>query len=146
MRLGALGVLGFCFSLPATRLALRDLDPWLVAFGRALVAARLAARACGHRARRARRARSGARWRSSPLGVVVGFPLLTSLALHHADRRRTARSSSRCCPPRPRSWRSLRAGERPVAALLARERRRPAAVLAFVAADAARGGLAAADL
>jgi len=41
--LGTIGVIGFSFSLPATRLALRDLDPWVVAFGRALVAAALAA-------------------------------------------------------------------------------------------------------
>jgi drug/metabolite transporter (DMT)-like permease len=40
--LGAVGVVGFSFSLPATRLALRDLDPWVVAFGRAAVAAALA--------------------------------------------------------------------------------------------------------
>src|SRR3954451_16762632 len=41
--LGALGVLGFSFSLPATRLAVADLDPWLVAFGRAVVAGLLSA-------------------------------------------------------------------------------------------------------
>jgi drug/metabolite transporter (DMT)-like permease len=41
--LGALGILGFSFSLPATRLAVADLDPWLVAFGRASVAGVLAA-------------------------------------------------------------------------------------------------------
>src|SRR4051794_41826526 len=37
--LGALGILGFSFSFPATRLAVADLDPWLVAFGRATGAA-----------------------------------------------------------------------------------------------------------
>lgn len=41
--LGVLGVLGFSFSLPATRLAVEDLDPWLLAFGRAVIAAGLAA-------------------------------------------------------------------------------------------------------
>src|SRR3954466_2640898 len=41
--LGALGILAFSFSFPATRLAVADLDPWLVAFGRATVAAGLAA-------------------------------------------------------------------------------------------------------
>src|SRR3954454_22164772 len=41
--LGALGVLAFSFSLPATRLAVADLDPWLVAFGRAVVAGALSA-------------------------------------------------------------------------------------------------------
>lgn len=82
LALGALGILGFSFSLPATRLAVADLDPWLVAFGRATVAAVLAAAylAATH-ARRPTRAqlRSLA---IAAAGVVVGFPLFTSLALH----------------------------------------------------------------
>src|SRR5690242_14393421 len=40
--LGLLGVLGFSLSLPATDVALRDLDPWFVGLGRAVVAAALA--------------------------------------------------------------------------------------------------------
>jgi hypothetical protein len=39
LALGFLGVLGFSFSLPATKVAVADLDPWFVAFGRAAVAA-----------------------------------------------------------------------------------------------------------
>ena len=82
LALGALGIVGFSFSLPATRLAVADLDPWLVAFGRATVAAVLAAAylAATH-ARRPTRAqvRSLA---IAAAGVVVGFPLFTSIALH----------------------------------------------------------------
>ncbi len=89
--IGALGILGFSFSLPATRLAVADLDPWLVAFGRATVAALLAVvylRATRAPRPTARQARSLA---IVALGVVVGFPLFTSLAL--ASRRPpTARS------------------------------------------------------
>src|ERR1700754_3850157 len=79
--LGALGILGFSFSLPATRLAVHDLDPWLIAFGRATVAAVLAA--VYLRATRAPRP-TAAQVRSLvivALGVVIGFPLFTSLAL-----------------------------------------------------------------
>jgi drug/metabolite transporter (DMT)-like permease len=79
--LGALGVLAFSFSLPATRLAVADLDPWLVAFGRAVVAGLLSVLVLT--ATRAPRPTS-AQWRSLAvvaLGVVVGFPLFTSLAL-----------------------------------------------------------------
>jgi drug/metabolite transporter (DMT)-like permease len=79
--LGALGILGFSFSLPATRLAVADLDPWFIAFGRATVAAVLAAAYLGvTRAPRPTRAevRSLA---IAAAGVVVGFPLFTSLAL-----------------------------------------------------------------
>jgi drug/metabolite transporter (DMT)-like permease len=43
LALGLLGVLLFSFSLPATRLAVEDLDPWFVAFARASAAAALAA-------------------------------------------------------------------------------------------------------
>ena len=79
--LGCLGILGFSFSLPATRLAVADLNPWLVAFGRATGAAVLAAAYLA--ATRAPRP-SRAQVRSLAVvaaGVVVGFPLLTSLAL-----------------------------------------------------------------
>ena len=79
--LGALGVLGFSFSLPATRLAVADLDPWLVAFGRAVVAGLLSVAVLA--LTRAPRP-TPAQWRSLglvALGVVVGFPLFTSLAL-----------------------------------------------------------------
>jgi len=75
--IGALGILGFSFSLPATRLAVADLDPWLVAFGRATVAALLAVvylRATRAPRPTARQARSLA---IVALGVVVGFPLFT---------------------------------------------------------------------
>ncbi len=79
--LGLLGVLGFSFSLPATRLAVADLDPWFVTFARALVAALLAAAYL-----RAVRAPWPTReqWRRLALvagGAVIGFPLLTGLAL-----------------------------------------------------------------
>jgi len=79
--LGALGILGFSFSFPATRLAVADFDPWLVAFGRATGAAVLAAAYLGAtRARRPTRAQARS-LAIVALGVVVGFPLFTSLAL-----------------------------------------------------------------
>jgi drug/metabolite transporter (DMT)-like permease len=79
--LGLVGVIAFSFSLPATRLAVEDLDPWLVAFGRAAVAAVLAgAYLAWTRAPRP----TAAQWRRLLIvagGVVVGFPLFTSIAL-----------------------------------------------------------------
>ena len=79
--LGLVGVLGFSFSLPATRLAVQDLDPWFVTFARAAGAAVLAALYL-----LAVRAPlpTPAQWRRLALvagGAVVGFPLLTGLAL-----------------------------------------------------------------
>jgi drug/metabolite transporter (DMT)-like permease len=81
LALGLLGVAGFSFTLPATRLAVADLDPWLVAFGRALIAGLLAAAyLAAVRAPLPTRAQWG-RLAVVAAGVVFGFPLLTSLAL-----------------------------------------------------------------
>jgi drug/metabolite transporter (DMT)-like permease len=78
---GMAGMLIFSASLPATRVAVAVLDPWFVTAGRALIAGLLA---------------SGAllilrapmpslrHWRDlvlTALGVVVGFPLFSALAL-----------------------------------------------------------------
>jgi drug/metabolite transporter (DMT)-like permease len=85
LALATLGVAIFSFSLPATRLAVADLDPIFVAFGRAVVAAVLGAAVL--RALRAPRP-SGAQWRSLAIvafGVVAAFPLFTALALQHVD-------------------------------------------------------------
>jgi drug/metabolite transporter (DMT)-like permease len=85
LALATLGVAIFSFSLPATRLAVADLDPMFVSFGRAAVAAVLAAIVL--RALRAPRPR-GAQWRSLAIvsfGVVAAFPLFTALALREVD-------------------------------------------------------------
>lgn len=76
-----MGVLGFSMSLPATRAAVADLDPWLVAFGRAVGAGLLAVLYL--RLRRVPRpsAVQCRRLAVVAAGVVVGFPLFTSLAL-----------------------------------------------------------------
>jgi drug/metabolite transporter (DMT)-like permease len=110
--LGTIGVIGFSFSLPATRLALRDLDPWVVAFGRALVAAALSMLVL--RTTRAPRP-TRAQWRSLAIvaaGVVIGFPLLTSLALHHRTSAHAAIVVG-LAPAATAVMAVLRAGERP---------------------------------
>lgn len=78
---GGVGVLAFSFSLPATRLAVADLDGTVVGLGRAIVAGALAAGLL-----RATRQPLPPRrlWRplaTVALGVVLGFPLFSSLAL-----------------------------------------------------------------
>ena len=79
--LGFIGVLGFSFTLPATRLAVEDLDATFVGLGRALVSALLAAALLVvMRERRPTREQAG-RLGVVALGVVVGFPLLSALAL-----------------------------------------------------------------
>jgi drug/metabolite transporter (DMT)-like permease len=142
--LGALGVLGFSFSLPATRLAVADLDPWLVAFGRAVVAGMLSAVLLV--ATRAPRP-TPAQWRSLVLvavGVVVGFPLFTSLALHELPASHGAVVVG-MLPAATAVAAVLRAGERPTAAFWAASGAGLAAVLAF-ALSRGGGGLGVADL
>jgi drug/metabolite transporter (DMT)-like permease len=128
--LGALGVLGFSFSLPATRLAVADLDPFLVAFGRAVVAGLLSVAVL--RATRARRP-TGAQVKALAVvavGVVVGFPLFTSLALHHVPASHGAVVVG-MLPAVTAVAAVLRAGERPTRGFWLASGAGLAAVLAF---------------
>jgi drug/metabolite transporter (DMT)-like permease len=81
MLLGLAGVALFSLTLPFTRMAVAELDPVFVAFGRALGAAALAALWLGWQ-----RAPLPPRSAMAPLalvaaGCIVGFPLLTSVAM-----------------------------------------------------------------
>src|SRR3954452_19964525 len=142
--LASLGVALFSFSLPATRLAVADLDPFFVAFGRAAVAAVLSVSVL--RALRAPRPR-GEQWRSLVIigfGVVVGFPLLTALALHHVDSSHGAVVIT-LLPAWPAWFAVLRAGERPSRGFWVAAGFGTVAVLAFVASEGV-GGIGAPDL
>ena len=78
---GMLGVIGFSLTLPATRLAVAELDPTFVGLGRAIVAAAIAAIALvmAHAPRPV-----GTQWlrlAGTAIGVVIGFPLLSTWAM-----------------------------------------------------------------
>ncbi|MDR6291994.1 drug/metabolite transporter (DMT)-like permease [Inquilinus ginsengisoli] len=80
---GLLGVLIFSGSLPATRLAVFDLDPLFLTVARAAIAGLLAAALLlVLRPRRPERSDIGPLVVTA-LGVVVGFPLLTAIALRY---------------------------------------------------------------
>jgi drug/metabolite transporter (DMT)-like permease len=80
---GLLGVVIFSGSLPATRVAIAGFDPTFLTCARAVIAALLAA-ALLVLLKQARPARADILPLSVvALGVVVGFPLLTALALQH---------------------------------------------------------------
>jgi len=142
--LGALGVLAFSFSLPATRLAVADLDPWLVAFGRAVVAGALSvAFLLGTRAPRP----TASQFRDLALvalGVVVGFPLFTSLALRHLPAAHGSVFVG-ILPAGTAVAAVLLAGERPTRAFWLASSAGLAAVLAF-AVTRGGGDLGAPDL
>jgi drug/metabolite transporter (DMT)-like permease len=144
MTLGAVGILAFSFSLPATKLAVGGLDPWFVAAGRAVVAAGLAAAVLA--AVRAPRP-SAAELRSLAvvaLGVVVGFPLFTSLALTERESAHAAVVIA-VLPISTALFAVLRAGERPSPAFWAAAALGGASVLAF-AISAGAGELRMSDL
>ncbi len=78
---GLLGVVGFSLTLPATRLAVTELDPTFVGLGRAIIAAAIAgiALAMAHATRPV-----GMQWLrlcGTAIGVVIGFPLLSTWAM-----------------------------------------------------------------
>ncbi|KMO36703.1 transporter [Methylobacterium tarhaniae] len=80
---GLLGVVIFSGSLPATRVAVGGFSPLFLTSARAVIAALLGA-ALLWGLRQARPARSDlASLAIVAVGVVVGFPLLTALALQH---------------------------------------------------------------
>jgi drug/metabolite transporter (DMT)-like permease len=146
LALGTLGVLAFSLSLPATRVAVQQLDPWFVAFGRAVGAALLAGAYL--RVTRAPRPTRG-QWRRLSivaLGVVVGFPLFTSLALTTQTAAHGAVVIA-VLPAATAVFAVLRAGERPPPLFWVAGVGGLVAVLAFVVAGgAAHGALSATDL
>lgn len=78
---GAAGMLIFSASLPATRLAVAALDPYFVTAGRAVVAGLLGA---GLLLLTGAKLPRGNDWRDlalAAIGVVLGFPLFSALAL-----------------------------------------------------------------
>jgi drug/metabolite transporter (DMT)-like permease len=79
---GLLGVMIFSGSLPATRVAVADFSPIFLTSLRAVIAAILGA-AFLFTLQQARPARDVVPLTIVALGVVVGFPLLTALALQH---------------------------------------------------------------
>ncbi|WP_018152032.1 DMT family transporter [Leeia oryzae] len=116
MAWGLLGVVGFAGSFPSAKFAVMTLDPWFIALGRAVVAGGLSAllllwfKATPPKGR--------AQWRDlafAVAGVVVGFPVLSTLSLKHI----------------PVAYASIVSGALPlmtavVASVFAGERHRPA--------------------
>ncbi len=109
---GLLGVIIFSGSLPATRVAVGGFSPLFLTSARAVIAALLAA-AFLLALRQARPGRADLRPLAVvALGVVVGFPLLTALALQHITSARSIVFIG-LLPLATALFGVLRAGERP---------------------------------
>lgn len=115
---GLLGVAIFSLTLPMTRIAVAELDPLLVALGRAFVAALPAAALLGLTRSRLPRP---AEWRGialAALGVVIGWPLLSTLAMQSAPAAHGAVVNG-LLPLATAAFAAWRSGERPPAAFWA---------------------------
>lgn len=112
---GLLGVIIFSGSLPATRVAVADFSPMFLTSARAVIAAVLGSIALFS----LRQARPAANDLLSlcvvSLGVVVGFPLLTALALQHVTAAHSIVFIG-LLPLATAIFGVLRGGERPKAA------------------------------
>lgn len=118
MWLGLAGVAIFSLTLPFTRLAVAELDPVLVALGRAVVAAAgSAALLWWMRSPRPTRRQ----WKAltiTSLGVVVGFPLFSSIAMRYVPAAHGAVVIG-VLPLATALFGALRFGERPSVAFWA---------------------------
>ncbi len=112
LALAALGVLAFSFSLPMTKIAVRGLDPFVAAIGRAAVASVPAGLVLWWRRAARPTAAQARRLLAVVLGVVVGFPLLTAYALHHTASAHGAVVIG-LLPLTTAGFAVVRAGERP---------------------------------
>lgn len=144
MLLGLVGVAMFSLTLPFTRMAVAGMDPLFLALGRALGAALLAA--------------GWLAWCRAPLpprsallplllvmlGVVIGFPLLSSMALRHVPAAHGAVLAG-LLPLMTTLYAALRGDERPSPAFWLMAVLGAALVLAFAMLQGG-GALHAADL
>ena len=112
---GFLGMLIFSGSLPATRLAVQEFDPLFLTAMRAVLAALLALCAMGLMRQRRPRRHDIAPLVLVAIGVVIGFPLLTALALQHTTSAH-ALVYIGLLPLATACFGVLRGGERPKAA------------------------------
>jgi len=112
---GFLGVLVFSLTLPMTRVAVAELSPLLVGLGRALIAALPAiALLWLTRSRRPNRHE----WPGvilAALGIVVGWPLASSMAMQTVPSSQGAVFNG-LLPMSTAAFAALRSGERPSAA------------------------------
>ncbi|MBY8871427.1 DMT family transporter [Micromonospora sp. PLK6-60] len=138
-------MLAFSMSLPATRVAVQTLDPWFVAFGRAVGAALLAGAYLGLTGAPRPNRDQWRRLSIVALGVVVGFPLFTSLALTTQTSAHGAVVVT-VLPAMTAVFAVLRAGERPPPLFWIASTAGLALVLAFLAGSGSiRGTLSLAD-
>jgi Predicted membrane protein len=143
---GFVGVLAFSLTVPLTRVAVAGLSPLFIGAGRAAVPAVLAAVLLLATRSRRPRGRQWARVGVVALGVVLGFPLLTSYALTQVPAAHGAVVIA-ILPAATAVIAALRARERPPVAFWVLAATGAAAAVGFAAASGVGvGGLQWADV
>src|SRR3546814_3106922 len=87
MWLGLIGVAMFSLTLPFTRIAVAELNPVLVACGRAFVAGICSVVLLWHKGAAWP---TGAQWNALAItaaGVIIGFPVFMSIAMYYVTAR-----------------------------------------------------------
>lgn len=112
MWLGLIGVAIFSLTLPFTRLAVAELNPLFVALGRAVVAAAASGLLLWWTAAPIPTAQQWKALAITALGVVIGFPVLTSVAMRHVPASHGAIVIG-TLPLATALFGALRCGERP---------------------------------
>jgi drug/metabolite transporter (DMT)-like permease len=133
---GALGVLAFSLTLPATRLAVSELDPTLVGLGRALVAAGAAGVMLVATRQRLPLPRHWPRLAVTALGIIFGFPLFSAWALVRVPAAHGAVIVG-LLPAATAAMAALRSGERPSPAFCLAALLGLGAILGFALAEGA---------
>lgn len=137
---GLVGVIIFSGSLPATRVAVGDFSPLFLTSARAVIAALLGS-ACLLALRQVKPARGDlGPLAVVALGVVVGFPLLTALALQHITSARSIVFIG-LLPLATAIFGVLRGGERPKPAFWLFSGLGGATVAGFALVDGGAGSL-----
>lgn len=131
----ALGVLAFSFSFPATSFALRGFGPYLIGVGRAGIAALLAVVALRLMRAPRPRARQWASLGAVAVGIVFGFPVLSTLALDHGSSSSHAAVVIGLLPVATALFAVVRAGERPSLLFWAASLAGAAFIVAFTLRD-----------
>ncbi len=109
---GSIGILVFSLTLPATRIAVVDLDPVFVGLGRAIVAAALALILLLATRQPLPPRQDFPRYCIVVAGVIVGFPLLSAIAMRGAPASQGAVITG-LLPLSTALFGVWRAGERP---------------------------------
>ncbi|HEY8446152.1 MAG TPA: DMT family transporter [Thermomicrobiales bacterium] len=110
--LGLLGVLAFSLTVPLTRYAVPDFGPIVVGLGRGLLASFLAAAILAARREPIPQRQAWPIFLRVALGVTIGFPILTAIALEHLPSNHGAVVTG-LQPAATAVFAALRAGEHP---------------------------------